>query len=108
MESNQSNSPKVFLSKGQGKDKHFQTQMKQVFLAFYKEPKTMLMVSLETGILRANICRYIDIWQKRSCIVIVKKIHCKISKYRAGYYTTNAKEVVKLTKLNCKQLNLFE
>jgi hypothetical protein len=33
MESNQLNSPKVFLHKGQGKDKHFQAQMQRVFTA---------------------------------------------------------------------------
>ena len=45
------------LHKGQGKSTHFQTQMKQVFVTFYRQPKTMLMVSIESSILRANICR---------------------------------------------------
>jgi len=89
MENNQLNSPKVFLHKGQGKDKHFQIQMKSVFAAFYRQPKTMLMVSIETGILRANICRYVAEWEKRDCIKIVRKGICPISKHRAGFYTTN-------------------
>ena len=89
MESNQLNSPKVFSHKGQGKDKHFQAQMQRVFTALYKQPKTMLMVSVETGILRANICRYVANWQKRNCIEVVKKGICPISKHRAGFYTTN-------------------
>ena len=46
MESNQLNSPKVFSHKGQGKSTHFQAQMKRVFAALYKQPKTMLMVSI--------------------------------------------------------------
>ena len=54
MESNQLNSPKVFSHKGQGKDTKFQAQIKRVFATFYRQPKTMLMVSVETGILRQH------------------------------------------------------
>jgi len=89
MESNQLNSPKVFSHKGQGKSTHFQAQMKRVFAALYRQPKTMLMVSIETGILRANICRYVAKWEKQNCIKIVRKGICPISKHRAGFYTTN-------------------
>ena len=89
MESNQLNSPKVFSHKGQGKDKHFQAQMERVFAALDRQPKTMLMVSIETGILRANICRYVAKWKKQNCIKIVRQGICPISKHRAGFYTTN-------------------
>lgn len=74
---------------GQAKDKHFQAQMKRVYLALFKEPKTMLMVADETGVLRANICRYIAKWRKSKCIDVVKVAICPISKHRAGFYTTN-------------------
>ena len=63
MENNHRTALKSF-GKGQGKDTHFQTQMQRVFTALYRQPKTMLMVSIETGI-------------------------CPISKHRAGFYTTN-------------------
>ena len=89
MENNQMNSPKVFSHKGQGKSTHFQAQMKRVFAALYRQPKTMLMVSIETGILRANICRYVAEWGKENRICIVRKGICPISKHRAGFYTTN-------------------
>ena len=89
MESNQLNSPKVFSHKGQGKSTHFQPQMQRVFAALYRQPKTMLMVSIETGILRANICRYVAKWEKENRICIVRKGICPISKHRAGFYTTN-------------------
>ena len=89
MESNQLNSPKVFSHKGQGKCTHFQAQMKRVFAALYRQPKTMLMVSIETGILRANICSYVAEWEKENLICIVRKGICPISKQRAGFYTTN-------------------
>lgn len=88
MENNQRTAPN-FLHKRQGEDKHFQAQMKRVFTALYRQPKTMLMVSVETGILRANICRYVAEWEKQNCIRIAQKGICLISKHRAGFYTTN-------------------
>jgi hypothetical protein len=88
MESNQRTAPN-FLHKGQGKSTHFQAQLKRVFTALYRQPKIMLMVSIETGILRANICRYVANWEKENRIYIVRKGICPISKHRAGFYTTN-------------------
>ena len=88
MENNQLNSLKSF-GKERGKIKHFEAQKKRVFAALYKQPKTMLMVSIETGILRANICRYVAEWGKENRICIVRKGICPISKHRAGFYTTN-------------------
>lgn len=70
-------------------DNHFRGQMQRVFLALYKNPKTMLMVATETGILRANICRYIAEWERLNCIRIYRKGICPITKHRAGFYTTN-------------------
>ena len=77
------------LGKEQGKNKHFQAQMERVFNAFYKQSKTMLMVSIETDVLRANICRYVAEWKKENRIYIVRKGICPISKHGAGFYTTN-------------------
>jgi hypothetical protein len=89
MESKHLNSPKVIIHKRQAKSTVFQAQMKRVFTAFYRQPKTMLMVSVETAILRANICRYVAEWQKENRICIVRKGICPISKHHAGFYTTN-------------------
>lgn len=88
MENNQFNSPSNF-GELQAKDKHFYCQTTTVFNALFKQPKTMLMVSIETGILRANICRYIAEWRKENRICLAKKGFCPISKHRAGFYTTN-------------------
>lgn len=78
------------LGKGnKAQNKHFYGQMKTVFKAFNTQPKTMLMVSIETGILRANICRYVAKWQKNDSIHLVKQGYCKVSKHRSGYYSTN-------------------
>ncbi|MDD4672188.1 MAG: hypothetical protein PHI03_04580 [Bacteroidales bacterium] len=88
MKNNLSN-PNSFSGNEHRKGKHFQAQMKRVFAAFYSQPKTMLMVSIETGILRANICRYVAKWHKQNRIAMVRKGICPISKHRAGFYTTN-------------------
>lgn len=75
--------------KRQMQDRKFQAQMSKVFEAFLSQPKTMLMVSVETGVLRANICRYIAHWEKHNRIEAVKKGICPLTKHRAGFYTTN-------------------
>lgn len=88
MENNHRTALKSF-GKGQGKDTDFQVQTQRVFKAFYKQPKTMLMVTVETGILRANICRYVAEWKKENSICVARKGICPISKHGAGFYTTN-------------------
>lgn len=65
------------------------TQRIRVYNAFFEAPKTMLMVSDETGIFRANICRFIASLRKNDKVAEVKKDLCKISKHRAGFLTTN-------------------
>lgn len=75
--------------KRQMQDRKFQAQMSKLFAAFLTQPKTMLMVSVETGVLRANICRYIAHWEKYSRIQVVKKAICPLTKHRAGFYSTN-------------------
>ena len=94
------NTPSNSLHKKQGKYKHFEVQMKRVFAAFKRKPSTMLIVSIETGILRENICRYVAKWQKSNSIHLLKQGLCKVSKHRAGYYTTD-------TNLFTQPLKLF-
>lgn len=94
------NTPSNTLHKRQCKDKHFQAQMDRVFAAFKRKPATMLMISIETGIYRANICRYIAKWQKSYSVHLLKHGLCEVSKYRAGYYTTD-------TNLFAQPLKLF-
>jgi hypothetical protein len=94
------NTPSNSLHKRQRKDKHFEAQMERVFAAFKRQPSTMLMVSVETGILRANICRYVAKWKKSNSIHLFKQGLCKVSKHRAGYYTTD-------TNLFTQPLKLF-
>lgn len=89
MEANQRNSPKEVKQLLGNKNTHFQAQMKRVFRAFAAEPKTMLQVSFETGILRANICRYVAEWRQEGKIQVIRFGLCPITKHRAGFYSTN-------------------
>lgn len=84
------NTPNNSWQNRQLRDKHFQAQMKRVFVAFYRQPKTMLMVEVETGIMRSNICWFAREWRKSNCIKVVRKGICPISK-RGGvqHLTTN-------------------
>ena len=93
------------LSFGYGKDKNFQTQMKIVFESF-KQPKTMLMVEIETGIMRSNVTWYVDELRRTNRIEEVRKGTCKVSNYsNVGFYTTDPNLFVSIS---TNQLNLFD
>ena len=92
MENNHRTALKSF-GKGQGKDKHFQAQIQRVFTALYKQPKTMLMVEVETGIMRSNITRYVAKWKKQDCIKIVRLGICPISKSTGVQFLTTNPEL---------------
>lgn len=62
------------------------TSQKRRVLSAFSTPKTMLEVSVETGILRANICRYIAQFQRDNKIELNYYGLCPVSKYRAGFY----------------------
>lgn len=88
----------------QNKDTHFEVQMKRVFASLLERPKTMLMVEVETGIMRSNICWFARDWRKSNSIAIAKLGVCPISKHGGvQYLTTNPK----LFPNQSNQLNLF-
>ena len=90
------------LRKTQVKDKHFQTQFKETFEGFYKQPLTMKELSISTGIDRANICRYCRSMRKAGTIAVAKKVYCSITKHLANRYTTNPEMFP-----NTSQLKMF-
>ena len=79
------------------------SQLKTVFEALKKQPSTMLMVSVQTGIFRANVCRYVSMLRKHDKIQLLKYGLCKVSNYKAGYYSTDEALFTNLP----KQLKLF-
>lgn len=62
---------------------NFKAQMTKVFVSFSERPKTMLMVSIETGIRRSNITRFISKWKRQNKISVLYFGICPKSK-RAG------------------------
>jgi len=92
-------------SEMQDKDKHFVSQYKTVYQSFKERPKTMLTVSVETGILRANICRYIATMEEKGQIRVIRKGYCPYTRFIAGFYSTDEALFVKS---NVQQLNLFD
>ena len=77
--------------KRQSKDNHFATQMQITYQSFKEHPKTMLQVSIETGILRANICRYVKIMRESNEMQILKLGRCPISKRSGVQFLTTDK-----------------
>lgn len=73
----------------------FQIQTEITFRSFAQRPKTMLQVSIETGILRANICRYVASFEKVDKIARIRKGICPISKHPAVFYSTDPEQIEK-------------
>lgn len=67
-------------------------QLIKVRLSFMERPKTMLMVSHDTGVERANICRYVDVMRKSGQIETVRRGLCEITGCSAMFFTTNIGE----------------
>ena len=77
------------LSGFDDKDKRFVTQYQTVYQLFQQQPQTMLQVSIKSGILRANICRYIADMEQKGIIQIIKTGRCPLTKHSAGFYSTD-------------------
>lgn len=64
-------------------------QMKRFFQCLKERPKTTKMASVELGIQRANLTRYVAEFEKRNLITTVDKKPCEITKHKAKYYSTD-------------------
>jgi hypothetical protein len=79
----------VAVTEPQDKDNHFASQYKTVYESFKERPKTMLEASIETGVLRANICRYIAEMKGEGQIQVIRKGYCPYTHFVAGFYSTD-------------------
>ena len=80
------------------------SEMQGLFAYLHGQPKTILMVAVETEIFRSNICWFPRKWQKDNNIVLEKLGVCLISKHGSvQYLTANPKLLPK----NNPKLNLF-
>lgn len=67
------------------------TQLQIVRENFSISPRTRLMVARETGIERANICRYVAMLDEDGLIQVNRKGFCRETGHRAEYLTTDQK-----------------
>jgi len=74
----------------QGADKQFKAQLQRVYVALKEKPMTMKETDIYTGVMRENICRYIDTLFEQGKIAIVRKRKCTITGYpNVNEYTAN-------------------
>lgn len=71
------------------KDSQTLPQLQTVRLCFSARPKTMLEVSEETGIERAEVCWYVRDLRKSGRIAVVRYGLCPITHFKAGFLTTD-------------------
>jgi hypothetical protein len=74
----------------QGKNKQFKAQLQRVYHALKERPMTMKETDVYTGVMRENICRYIDTLLEQGKIAILRKRKCTITGYpNVNEYTSN-------------------
>ena len=66
-------------------------QIRRTIEALEVQPMTSMMLSARTGILRANLTRYIAYLEKRNKVVTVEEKPCKITGHKAKYYSSDPK-----------------
>ena len=79
------------LQTTKAQDKHFSTQKEVIHNSIAGEAKTMLMIFIDTGIVRANVCRRIDELEDEGRVKLAYKTFCKATGHRAGYYISTLK-----------------
>lgn len=105
MKNKQSNNPNNFKYKRQGKNNHFQTQLKTIFQYLQVHTATASMVAIATGVPQKNICRYKRDLEKMGQLWEVEKKECKYTGFKAWYLTTNPAKAP--NSKNYGQLKLF-
>ena len=78
MESTNSQSLNKFQ---QAKDKNFQAQLNKVYQAFMEKPRTMKEVDICTGVMRENVCRYVNTLLSQKRIAVRRKRKCNVTGY---------------------------
>jgi len=75
-----SGSPNILTYSSGCKGKDFAGQFQIVYDSFSEYPKTMMQVSVETGVMRTNITRYVSVMLRNGTIRFVKHGVCPITK----------------------------
>ena len=69
--------------------RRFRAQLLVVYNALKEKPMTMMDLAVETGIMRANICRHIAKLESQWKIAIIRKRRCIITGEMVNEYTAN-------------------
>lgn len=64
-------------------------QIRRTIEALREAPATSMMLSVKTGILRANLTRYLAKLVEQGRIVMICEKPCKVTGYKAKYYSAN-------------------
>lgn len=73
-----------------GKNKQYKAQLAKVYKAFTEKPMTMKEADICTGVMRENICRYVNTLLEEGRIAILRKRKCSITGYPyVNEYTGN-------------------
>ena len=67
------------FSVSESKDNKFRAQLKKVYQAFKEKPMTMKEADVYTGVMRENICRYVNTLINQERIALRKKRRCNIT-----------------------------
>ena len=81
------------------------SDLQKVFDFFSRNPATMFMCEIETGIPRPYVCRYVDILRKNNDIQIAWYGRCPVSKHEKVQFLTTSKELFNSA---AKQPSLFD
>jgi hypothetical protein len=74
----------------QGKDTEFKAQLQKVFHSFLVKPMTMKEADVYTGVMRENICRYVNTLLEQGKIKAIRKRKCTITGHpKVNEYTAN-------------------
>ena len=91
-------------NKRQEQDTKFKAQLVKVYNALMYKPMTMKEADVYTGVMRENICRYVDTLLDQGRIAILRKRKCTITGYPyVNEYTANPNLFPKTS-----QLELFK
>lgn len=80
--------------------KHFDKQLIRVFNSLLESPKTMWEASVNSGVVRANVCRHVATLRKQKRVAVIRKRPCKISGHLAGELTANPELFPRENQLN--------
>lgn len=70
-------------------------QIRRTLDELKRDPATSMMLLVKTGILRANLCRYLAGLEKQGRITVVKEETCWITGHKAKYYSADPELIPK-------------